>query len=528
MSSITNPGWRRQWIYALLITIAAGSMAGRILGITRVYEPYLSRDPKAADDPRGVWPTERPAPMATLGANDRSRWATIRALVEQGTYVIGQRRPWLANDKNKYGDIGIVQEDGWGTIDKVLRPETQEFYSSKPPFLPTMLASEYWLLQEVFGWSITDPHGQVVRTILMTINWWPIVLAWCLLARMVDHLGVSDWGRVYVLAAGCFATFMTPFAVTLNNHTVACWSAIFALYFSMQIWTPDESGRSAWRSWPYFAVAGFCAGFTAANELPAAAFAVALLVILFIRRPLATAFLFLPAALVPVAGFLVTNYLAIGQWTPAYGEFGGPWYNYSGSYWDPEGNPTKRGIDWAGLTESKWTYAFHLLLGHHGLFSLSPIFLLGLAGMIVGVVSAGTGLLNRNRTSALVTAASVNQETLQRGSGRFLVLLRELPVRTQLAGLSLLLVVTVVGFYVVKTTNYGGWTSGPRWLMWLTPFFLLSMLPCVDWLANRRWGRVLCCLVLGFSVFSVAYPAWNPWRHPWLYDFMEAQDWIKY
>ena len=31
--------------------------------------------------------------MPTFGSNDRSRWATVRALVDEGTFVIGRRDP---------------------------------------------------------------------------------------------------------------------------------------------------------------------------------------------------------------------------------------------------------------------------------------------------------------------------------------------------------------------------------------------------------------------------------------------------
>ncbi len=31
--------------------------------------------------------------MPTFGSNDRSRWATVRALVDNGTYEIGYRDP---------------------------------------------------------------------------------------------------------------------------------------------------------------------------------------------------------------------------------------------------------------------------------------------------------------------------------------------------------------------------------------------------------------------------------------------------
>ncbi len=122
----------------------------------------------------------------------------------------------------------------------------------------------------------------------------------------------------------------------------------------------------------------------------------------------------------------------------------------------------------------------------------------------------------------------LGQYLRREGAGSPVRFFQELPPRPVIAGLSLVLMVTVVAFYIVKTGNYGGWTAGPRWLMWLTPLFLLAMLPCVDWLAGRRWGRWLGYVLLGFSVFSVSYPAWNPWRHPWIYNLLEALGRIHY
>jgi hypothetical protein len=64
--------------------------------------------------------------------------------------------------------------------------------------------------------------------------------------------------------------------------------------------------------------------------------------------------------------------------------------------------------------------------------------------------------------------------------------------------------------------------------MWLSPFWLLGMLPAVDWLGRRRWGRALALALLAVSVASVSYPAWNPWRDPWIYNWLEAYGWVRY
>jgi hypothetical protein len=529
----------RRLVYVLLITVAAAGMGARILAVTRLYEPHLSRPPdnyqgprepwqgpEGSEDPRGRWPAIRPAPIATLGANDRSRWATIRALVDEGTYAIGRRDPALATPTNRYGDAGIISEDGWGTIDKVMLDD--KFYSSKPPFLPTLLAGEYWLLKQVFGWSITDPRGLVVRTILFTVNWLPFVVFLVLLARLIDRLGGTDWARLYVLATGCFATYLTTFAITLNNHTIATWSALVALYFAFSAWSQPEPGpggvdptpapRSLWA----FALAGFFAGFTACNELPALSFAAMLFLVLLVRRPGPTLAYFAPAVAIPIAAFLLTNYLAIGQLKPAYGEFGGAAYNYAGSHWRIEPGEAKQGIDWAWQKETTAEYGFNLLVGHHGFFSLTPVFFLGVAGTVISLAQRKMG----EKPMPDGDTRSISP------AGRLGELIRAAPFSSLLAVLGLVLTVTLLAFYVfvtdARTHNYGGWTSGPRQLMWLTPFLLLTALPCLDRLATSRGGRGLAYALLGISVLSVSYPAWNPWRHPWFFDFLQTLGWVQY
>jgi hypothetical protein len=94
--------------------------------------------------------------------------------------------------------------------------------------------------------------------------------------------------------------------------------------------------------------------------------------------------------------------------------------------------------------------------------------------------------------------------------------------------MALLVTAVVIGFYIYKTDNYGGWANGPRWLMWLAPLLLVALIPIADALGRSRWGRTLGVLLLAFSVFSASYSLWNPWRHPWIYDLMNARGMIPY
>jgi hypothetical protein len=98
----------------------------------------------------------------------------------------------------------------------------------------------------------------------------------------------------------------------------------------------------------------------------------------------------------------------------------------------------------------------------------------------------------------------------------------------ELAVSTLLLSLVVMGYYIFKSDNYGGWTNGPRWLMWLAPLWLLTLLPVVDRLGQRRWGRVVCITLLVLSVLSAHYWDWNPWRQPWIYNVMDERGYIPY
>ncbi|HEV3238465.1 MAG TPA: hypothetical protein VGZ25_15880, partial [Gemmataceae bacterium] len=119
----------RRWVYALLIVTSIAGVCGRIMSTGRSYDPGVYRAEGDVTSSLAEWPKIRPEPTPTHGANDRSRWATVRALVDNGTYVIGHRefdeQTGLAKrdpTTDKIKDEGIVTEDGWGTIDKVLKP----------------------------------------------------------------------------------------------------------------------------------------------------------------------------------------------------------------------------------------------------------------------------------------------------------------------------------------------------------------------------------------------------------------------
>jgi hypothetical protein len=329
--------------------------------------------------------------------------------------------------------------------------------------------------------------------------------------------------------------------------------------------------------------AGFLAALTAANELPALALLAMAGAALLVRSPVKTLLGFVPASLAVAAAALGTNYYAHGSWKTPYAHRGDGeeiatveasasrqldggriprplrqtleragealsddatvtrkipgerwviwdeashqryavvrparsqtlsvrrwdnWYDYEGSYWTPE---RKQGVDkgerahhphnlWFpdAIDETRLVYAFHCLVGHHGIFSLTPIWLLSLCGIWQWLVHA------RDERRGFALALGV-------------------------------LMIVVLTFYtaVVRDDdlNYGGVSSGLRWMFWFIPLWLVAMLPAADKIAPSRWWRGFALVLLAVSVVSAHYASLNPWSHPWLFQYWTYLGWIHY
>lgn len=541
---------RRHWaMYWLIIFVSIATIGGRVAKVQNHFAigetPFFS-------------------------ANDRSRWCTIRSLVDEGTYEIDEV-------------IEQYSEEEWDTIDKVRHKNLEgkeRYYSSKPTLFPTMLAGKYWVLKQVFGLEITENTLLVCRIILFFCNVLPYLIFLCLLAAMLERIVVHDWTRYFVLSAAGFGTFLSTFAVTLNNHLPAAICVMVALYCLDRIYRTGPVCHDApTASWKHYIVAGLFAAFAAANELPALSFFAFAGLLCLMKSPLKTLAGFVPAAAVVVAGFFGTNYLAHGTLRPAYmnrgdgnelalieGDFRsqldgtdddnlrdgvvpaellapirtyaqeelekrvispqcrqsfwkrdrdaklgrwvvtdvglgeqfvieqtdeqkfavstwGNWYDYPDSYWS---SGKRSGVDRG--QKSQMIYAFHMLFGHHGIFSLTPIWLLSFAGLL-----------------ALPFAGRLQLKWL--------------------GVMGLALTVVVFAFYVnrpVHDRNYGGFTSALRWMFWLIPIWLVAMVPVVDSLGKKQIGKFVCLTLLALSIASAFYSTTNPWCHPWLYECWES------
>ena len=424
-----------------------------------------------------------------LSANDRSRWCTVWSLVERGSYQI---------------DL-IDKQSGWTTIDKVRH--NGHFYSTKPPLLPTLVAGVYWSVKKVTGWDLYRHTNEASRTILLIVNLLPMLLAALVMIRLAERYAINDWARIFTVAAFAFGTMLSPFLVTLNNHSVAATCVVLSIYPALRVLADNDLRRR------YFFMSGFFAAFVVCNELPAALYGVALFLLMLRKDARLTWKYFVTAALIPIGAFFVTNFIATGGWKPFYMYYGTEKYlfTYQGvpSYW-----MSPRGLDKGN--ESPLVYFLHCTIGHHGLITLTPLLLLTMIGVKDAAIRCWT--LNRNEAPASDPLRQTS-DTFDTGTPLFVI--------QMLAGF---LTVSILAFYLSRTSNYnyGGNTAGLRWTFWLIPFWLIATLPVLDRWSGTRWKRRTACVLLGISIISASLPTANPWSQPWAFTILERLGYVDY
>ena len=519
----------RKSVYTILILIALGGAVGRIFAVKTVDEStkyegirfrLYEQNNRLIREHRDGWSQERidqeiaertPEYLENsrscrpgLSANDRSRWCTIRALVEPDMRVerevvindeVRTRRVWYAIDN-------VQSEPGWDTIDMVKHrlpddPDgTGYLFSSKPPLLPTLMAIPYAAIY--YGsnekYSMATHPFAVARVLLVLYNVIPMAIMLFLIAGWAERYGKTGWGGLFVVATACFGTLLTTFVITINNHLAGAVCLAIAMDAALRIWL-DGDQRLRW-----FVLAGFFAAFSVACELPAAAFFFALGIALLLLAPKQTLLAGAPAALLIGIGFFGTNWIAHKDLEPPYAHrmegrdwTNGNWYIYT---YD-RGNRKDLSSHWLNTIGtidegevSRGDYILHTTIGHHGVVSLTPVWLLAFAGI---------GIWLRRPP---------NDKEFYRWISAFIL------------GLSLIVFV----FFMTQgqgNRNYGGVTSGFRWMFFLAPLWLLTMLPAADWASRKKWSRGLAGILLACSMVSVTYPTWNPWSHPWIWNFMD-------
>lgn len=591
MSAKTSPPAGVPGLCALLIALSLGSVAGRILSVnswdSQRLEQHMRKDHNQPD---------RQLQRPFLSGNDRSRWLTVRALVEQGTFAIDD----------------LVCQPNWDTIDMVQHQDPQgnwRLYSSKPPLVPILMAAQYWVLKTATGKTLGTHPYELGRVMLFTWNllpWWTLLA--CTLS-IVYKLTGCNWTRLCCAVLLCQATLLTPFLTVINNHLHGACTLAITLWVTLRITARTTAQAPVTGGW--FQLAGACAALTVVSELPAAAFVALWGLYLLYLSPRQTCLHAAPAVAVVMGLYLGTNYWAHGSPRPPYAHRGiGPRLaqieasaEAFSSVWKPSleagklpneaqplfeqagqasavatqiarckrtteadvynvqlqagqnrfrlhyqaGQVTLRGWDdwydyeyqcggktresyWRGLEgravvdqgePSQLRYAFHALWGHHGVFSLTPIWILIPLGLLWAWAKPA---------ELVPPAASELSSALQplAESGRIQAWVQT--TRRQWSTAIALLSLVTFAFYMTRPLidrNYGGTSSALRWMLWLIPAWTISVIPVLESCAQSAGGRRTVYVLLALSALSAHYPTWNPWMHPWLAYFFQYLGWIK-
>jgi hypothetical protein len=268
------------------------------------------------------------------------------------------------------------------------------------------------------------------------------------------------------VAAACFAYLGVGYATHINNHSPAAALAIVGIYYAYRI----RQGRDV-RPW-HWPLCGFVLGVLPAIDLPGLAIT-GLISLYLLTHDWKKALLWFGPALLPgLITHLALSYHISGSFRPFY--LNNSLKTFKGFYFRNPGD-----ID--GLREPKYIYAFNVLIGHHGLFSMTPLYLFGLWELIRSLRH------RRYFAESLVSAGAI---------------------------------LAFLAFFIFRSRNYGGWCVGMRWLVPIMPLLLLYFGLWLDRVRVTRPLWVVVLLAFSVSCFHVQDALTSPFQfsvwHNWL------------
>jgi len=388
------------------------------------------------------------------GQNDLSRFVAVDSLIHRGTLAI----------------------DGSPYMFKESRPDGQEvyylcdmvhykghFYSSKPPVFTYMIAGVARGLMAL---------GAEIKFTGLEARHSTFALTW-LVVGMVSACGVFAFrqalakryatteGHLVTVLTLCGTLFLT-YSVTMNHHTpTASYILISFLLLGMHEGTKHIRAMRP-------AAAGFLMGLATVTDCgPGFIFSIGFaLYIAFHTRSLRTLVFYALGAVAPLAFHCVIQYRTFGTILPV--QFYGYMKDYPHSYWRHQLGPDLWQVP-------RWWYWFLTLFSGRGLFTLSPILLFGMVGIVREVKGAARG-----RALAALTV-----------------------------GFCILMLFVYYSF--AAPTNFCGSCYGFRWYIGFTPLLALYAANQYSTTGRRAFQRSLFHLLGGISLVYALIGMQNPW-----------------
>jgi hypothetical protein len=383
-------------------------------------------------------------------ANPSSRLATVDSLVHRHSFSIDESRYIYTPDKVKVGN---------------------HFISSKMPLWSVAAAGGYGILHAITGWTFDTHEKSVLMFMTILTGLIPQLLLLLYFYRMLLVWTTRESARIFGFACMAFSWIGLGYATGINNHTPAATAVFIAFFYAWHIRHHRQHSRWTWL------LAGLLTGLAPTLELWSVLFSAAFFLYVVQRDMKKAILVFIPAAcLCPLINALFT-WISTGSVLPVYLQK--ELYFYEGSYW-----LRMTGID--ALREPKIIYFFHMLLGHHGYFSMTPVLILGAWELI---------------------------RSLHRRHPRF--------AEAMVIGIPTLLCMLALG---IRTRNYGGICFGFRWLILTMPLMLLFV---AAWLERIQscWWRVVFLILFVIGCLHTGDALRGTWRFSMWHQYFEQAGW---
>lgn len=379
--------------------------------------------------------------------NPGSRYAAVEALVDYRTFYI---------DKTLYAKKITTMGHDSVLIDG-------HYYSSKPPMLSVLTAGVYWIYKSVTGNTIRYNRRSVAMFCNRVMAGIPHILLLVFFFRFTRLITQNDEAVLAGLGAVCFSFIGAGYATSLNNHSPAAAVLLIGFYYAYRIRNEIDAKQRHWE------ISGYFCGFLPTLELPALFISIAVGLYLLFYDWKKTIKLFIPAALVPILIHFILTYVSTGSVLPVY--LRSDLYFFEGSYYSTHYEIYK------ALVEPKHIYLFHMLFGHHGIFSMTPTLIFAVLALV---------RIFRKRSALLPEALVVSV------SGVILII-----------------------FYTMMTENYGGKCVGFRWLIVLTPLLFLFFAVWIDTQLQQKKLQDWMLIILLVTFLIGQYHTLDASRKPW-------------
>jgi hypothetical protein len=349
----------------------------------------------------------------TVAHNDASRLATIESLVDFHTFIIDNSRfVW--------------------TIDKYLYQG--HFYSDKPPIL-SIYGSFFYALLKIVGISFSNRYSLTIFLLTILVVGGATAIGMVYFYKTLKFLEIQEnWIDVLLIIAGS-GTLLLPYSTVFNNHVVSASLLIAGFYYLLRV---KESIR-------YSLLSGMLITLAGSIDVVAFSFIPFLAVSLF-NKPLKSKIVFSLACALVLVIYCQLNLYTSGSLRPP--SMNQSLWEYPGSAFD---RTNLSGLAYHSDFSALLNYAFHMIVGHRGLISYTPILVFSIFGFVK--IFQNKELKYRQEYLLIFLASS-----------------------------------TYVLMYILRSNNYSGSAYGVRWYANL--MFLLC-LPLAQISENIKSSKML-------------------------------------